>query len=103
MFVSPGMMTWMTSGEVLVTVILGGLGTLVGPAVGAVLVVFLEHQLSGLTRYWHMIMGLVLIVVVVLGNRGFYGQLEYWLTRRRRPVGAAPAASAVEKQEAGRA
>jgi branched-chain amino acid transport system permease protein len=97
MFVSPTMMTWMTSGDALVAVILGGLGTLAGPAVGAVLVVLLEHQLSSLTRYWHLIMGLVLIAVVVLGNRGLYGQLEHWLERRRRP--AQPALSAVEKRE----
>ena len=100
MFVSPTMMNWMTSGEVLVMVILGGLGTLVGPAVGAVLVVFLEHQLSGFTRHWHLIMGLVLIAVVVLGNRGFYGQIEHWLTRRRKPP---QDASAVEKSESSHA
>jgi branched-chain amino acid transport system permease protein len=100
MFVSPTMMNWMTSGEVLVMVILGGLGTLVGPAVGAVLVVFLEHQLSGFTRHWHLIMGLVLIAVVALGNRGFYGQIEHWLTRRRKPP---QDASAVEKSESSHA
>jgi branched-chain amino acid transport system permease protein len=85
MFVSPQMMSWVTSGETLVLVILGGLGTLVGPAVGAVLVTFLEHELSALTAYWHMLMGIVLILVVVLGNRGLYGQIEYMLTRRKAP------------------
>jgi len=86
MFVSPQMLSWVTSGETLVVVILGGLGTLVGPAVGAVLVTFLEHQLSNLTAYWHMMMGLVLILVVLLGNRGAYGLLEDWLSRKRKPV-----------------
>lgn len=91
MFVSPQMMSWMTSGEALVIVILGGLGTLVGPAVGAVLIVFLEHELSDITRYWHMIMGAILIAVVVMGNRGLYGQVEHWLTRRaRRKLPVAP-------------
>lgn len=95
MFVSPQMMNWMTSGEALVVVILGGLGTLVGPAVGAVLIVFLEHELSALTRYWHMIIGVILVLVVVMGNRGLYGQIEYMISQRKRP--AKPTASAVEK------
>ncbi|WP_099864214.1 branched-chain amino acid ABC transporter permease [Pararhizobium haloflavum] len=94
MFVSPQMMGWMMSGEALVIVILGGLGTLVGPAVGAVLFVFLQHEVSELTRYWHMIVGIVLILVVVLGNRGAYGQIEHMIMHRRRPV--APAKSSLE-------
>lgn len=97
MFVSPQMMNWMMSGEVLVVVILGGLGTLVGPAVGAVLIVFLEHELSALTRYWHMIIGIILVLVVVMGNRGLYGQIEHMISRRRKP--AEPAASTIEKKE----
>jgi branched-chain amino acid transport system permease protein len=101
MFVSPEMMSWMTSGEALVIVILGGLGTLVGPAVGAVLFVFLQHELSAVTRYWHMVVGIVLILVVVLGNRGVYGQIEHLIANRRRP--AAPRPSTLEsKAEAGR-
>ncbi|MGH6923719.1 MAG: branched-chain amino acid ABC transporter permease [Propylenella sp.] len=83
MFVSPHMMGWVTSGEVLVVVILGGLGTLVGPALGAVFFIFLEHQLSSFTRHWHMIIGIVLILVVLLGNRGLYGQVEHVLESRR--------------------
>jgi branched-chain amino acid transport system permease protein len=93
MFVSPEMMSWMMSGEALVIVILGGLGTLVGAAVGAVLFVFLQHEVSEVTRYWHMVVGLVLILVVVLGNRGAYGQIEHLLERRKK---VAPKASALE-------
>lgn len=99
MFVSPELMSWMKSGEALVIVILGGLGTLVGPAVGAVLIVFLEHELSDLTRHWHMILGIVLILVVVLGNRGLYGQVEHWLENRTRNS-AHPSSAARESQHA---
>lgn len=95
MFVSPVLMHWMMSGEALVIVILGGLGTLVGPAVGAVLFVFLQHEISSITRYWHMVVGAVLILVVMLGNRGAYGQIEHMITRRRKP--AAPRKSALEE------
>jgi branched-chain amino acid transport system permease protein len=101
LFVSPHMMSWMTSGEALVIVILGGLGTLVGPALGAVFFVFLQHEISAITRHWHMIIGLLLILVVMFANRGLYGQLEHMLGRRRRP--AVPALSPLEEQEARRA
>jgi branched-chain amino acid transport system permease protein len=87
MFVSPQMLNWVVSGEALVVVILGGLGTLVGPAIGAGIFVFLKHEVSSVTVHWHIVVGLVLIAVVVLGNRGIYGQIEHMLSRRaRRPV-----------------
>ena len=82
MFISPELMTWTVSGEALVTVILGGLGTLAGPVVGAVLLVFLKHLISGITNYWHMLIGVILIVAVIAGGRGFYGGLERLIEMR---------------------
>jgi branched-chain amino acid transport system permease protein len=82
-FISPGLLHWTVSGEALVVVILGGLGTLVGPVVGAAVFVFLKHEVQGQTDYWHLFVGLVLIAVVVSGGRGIYGTLEDRLTRRR--------------------
>lgn len=82
MFVSPEMLTWTVSGEALVVVILGGLGTLAGPAVGAVLFVYLKHEVGRYTDYWHMVVGIVLILAVVGGGRGVFGQIEHWLRPR---------------------
>jgi branched-chain amino acid transport system permease protein len=82
MFVSPELLTWTVSGEVLVVVILGGLGTLTGPVAGAVFLVFLKHVSSGLTSYWHLIIGLSLILAVVSGGRGIYGGLEKYIESR---------------------
>ncbi|MGB0085063.1 MAG: branched-chain amino acid ABC transporter permease [Rhodomicrobiaceae bacterium] len=76
MFVSPELMTWTVSGQALVMVILGGIGTLAGPVVGAVFLVFLKYLVSGVTNYWHMIIGLILILAVAVGGRGLYGALE---------------------------
>ena len=100
MFVSPELMTWTVSGEALVTVILGGLGTLAGPVVGAVLLVFLKHLVSGMTAYWHMIIGGVLILAVVAGGRGVYGGLERLIAMRvpRRAQKREPAPSLMEAQ-----
>jgi branched-chain amino acid transport system permease protein len=82
MYISPQMLAWTGSGEALVVVILGGLGTLVGPIWGAILFVFLKHEVSAVTTYWHLVVGLVLIATVVLGNRGIYGQIEFMIENR---------------------
>ncbi len=82
-FISPGLLHWTVSGEALVVVILGGLGTLVGPMLGAAVFVFLKHEIQGQTDHWHLFVGLVLIAVVVSGGRGLYGSLEDRLARRR--------------------
>lgn len=90
MFVSPELLTWTVSGEVLVVVILGGLGTLTGPVVGAVFLVLLKHVASSITSYWHLIIGMSLIIAVLCGGRGIYGSLERFyldrITRRARPA-----------------
>lgn len=82
MFVSPELLTWTLSGECLVVVILGGLGTLVGPVAGAAFLVFLKHFSSQYTSYWHLIIGLSLILAVMSGGRGIYGGFEDFLRSR---------------------
>jgi branched-chain amino acid transport system permease protein len=81
MFVSPEMLVWTVSGEALVVVILGGLGTLAGPALGAAIFVFLKHEVSSLTDHWHMVVGVVLIATVMSGGRGIFGQIEHYADR----------------------
>jgi branched-chain amino acid transport system permease protein len=81
-FISPELLFWTISGEVLIVVILGGLGTLIGPVIGAVAFISLKHQVSGITDHWHIVIGLLLIVIVVAGGRGLYGQSEHWLALR---------------------
>ncbi len=56
-------------------VILGGLGTLIGPVVGAAIVILLRHQLSSYTDFWGFWLGLFLIVVVVSKSNGVVGWL----------------------------
>ena len=82
-YVSPGLLSWTVSGEALVVVILGGLGTLVGPILGAVLFVILKHEISALTPYWHAIVGLILIAVVMSRANGVFGFLETRLAARK--------------------
>ena len=77
-YISPELLVWTLSGEVLLVVILGGIGTLVGPIIGAILLVLMKHSISAYTDYWHIFVGLVLIFAVLGGGRGIFGQAEYW-------------------------
>lgn len=72
-FVSPSMFSWQLSGEFIVFIIIGGTARLFGPVVGAVLFVVLEHFLGGLSDYWHIWFGLLLLVIVLFGRGGLIG------------------------------
>lgn len=82
-FVSPAYMSWHRSGELIVMVILGGIGTLLGGVVGAVVVLLLEEWLSVFTTHWRMGLGLVLILVVLFSPKGIGGLVERLLGRGR--------------------
>ncbi|MGR3492647.1 MAG: branched-chain amino acid ABC transporter permease, partial [Shimia sp.] len=72
-FVSPSMLSWQTSGEIIVFVILGGVGRLMGPVAGALAFVALEHWLGGLSDYWHIYLGALLLGVILFGKGGIVG------------------------------
>ncbi|KPQ05724.1 MAG: branched-chain amino acid transport system permease protein [Rhodobacteraceae bacterium HLUCCA12] len=74
-FVSPSMMAWQMSGELIVIIILGGTGRLFGPVVGAAILVGFEVIFGGLTEHWKFWLGLVLLSVVLFARGGFIGLL----------------------------
>lgn len=74
-FVSPTMLSWHTSGEIMVFVILGGIGRLCGPVAGAGLFILLEHQLGGVSEHWPALLGLLLLGVVLFARGGLIGAL----------------------------
>lgn len=80
-FVSPELFFWTVSGHVLVMTVLGGAGTLVGPMLGALGLFYLEHEVSGLTQSWGLIVGVVFMLVVILAPRGLLGLVEAALRR----------------------
>jgi branched-chain amino acid transport system permease protein len=71
-FVSPSELHLITSAEVLIMVILGGAGTLVGPAIGAGIITFLKNFVSGYTEHWMIILGAIYIATVILAPQGVY-------------------------------
>lgn len=75
-FVSPEMLSWHTSGEIMIFVILGGIGRLFGPLAGAALYILLEHLLGGVSEYWKFLLGLILLAVVLFARGGIIGVLS---------------------------
>ena len=74
-FVSPSMLSWQTSGEIMVFVILGGVGRLFGPAAGATLYILLEHALGDVSEHWLLLLGALLVALVLFARGGVIGIL----------------------------
>jgi branched-chain amino acid transport system permease protein len=72
-FVSPAYMAWQRSGDLLIMVILGGIGTLDGAIIGAAMFMLTEEWLSGLTEHWKVIFGPLLVLVAVFARGGVIG------------------------------
>ncbi len=75
-YVSPGMMHWTISGELMVMVLIGGLGTLFGPIVGSAIFILLEDVLGMYTEHWMVYMGPLLILIVLFAPQGLFGLLS---------------------------
>jgi len=75
-FISPDMISWARSGELIFMVIIGGTGTFFGPLVGTIVFVLLEEFLSLITVYWHLIFGIMLVALVLFGKGGIHGWLS---------------------------
>ena len=78
-FVSPAYMSWQRSGELIVMVIMGGMGSLHGAVIGAAAFLLLEEWLSGFTEHWKVIFGPMLVLIVLFmrgGILGFLGRIS---------------------------
>ena len=74
-YLTPDFMHWTRSGEIMFMVILGGMGTLVGPVLGAIAFLLLEDALSAWTTHWQLVMGPLLILVVLYARGGLLSLL----------------------------
>jgi len=74
-FVSPAVMYWTRSGDLIIMVVLGGMGSVIGPVFGAIALLVLEEVLSGITEYWQIILGPLLLLVVLFARGGIDGLL----------------------------
>jgi len=74
-FVSPSLMSWMVSGELIVMVLLGGAGTVFGPIVGAVSLLLVEEGLKVMTEHWPLVLGPIIVLIVIFLRKGIWGLL----------------------------
>jgi branched-chain amino acid transport system permease protein len=70
------------SGEVVLMTLVGGLGTIFGPVVGAAIIVAMQTQLVGFGQWVTIIQGVIFVVCVLLFRRGVVGELAAWLRIR---------------------
>jgi branched-chain amino acid transport system permease protein len=75
-FVSPAYMSWQRSGELIVMVVMGGMGSLHGAIIGAAAFLLLEEWLSGFTEHWKVIFGPMLVLIVLFMRGGILGFIE---------------------------
>jgi branched-chain amino acid transport system permease protein len=74
-YIAPAFMDWTRSGEIMFMVILGGMGSLPGPALGAFALLIVEDLLAGWTEHWQVILGPLLVLSVLFFRRGLAGLL----------------------------
>jgi len=97
-FVALDAVHWTTSGLVVIMVLLGGMGTRLGPLVGAALFLLLRDFLSTWTDAWGVVTGVIFIVVILVFRQGIVGTIEHLMQSRHIPSqAAAPAVDTVEK------
>ncbi len=98
--VNPAFLSWHQSGQALVVVILGGMGTLLGPVLGAFALIVLEDLVSHVTEHWMLLIGLFVIGVVLFLPRGIVSLIPSRRRMRPRPD-QVPAARDQSMQPAG--
>ncbi len=81
-YVSPSYGAWTASGDLIVMVVLGGMGTVMGPLVGALSLLLVEEWLASLTQHWMAPLGLAIVLIVLTARRGIYGSFHAWARRR---------------------
>jgi len=72
-YATPDLMLWTESGEFIISVMIGGLGTLAGPIIGGVFFTILRDKVSSYVDWYFIVIGLVLVVIVLFMPRGIVG------------------------------
>ena len=74
-YITPGLMSWQQSGDLMFMVILGGMASTAGPVLGAFALLLLEEVLTGWTEHWQVVLGPLLVLSVLFFRRGLAGML----------------------------
>jgi branched-chain amino acid transport system permease protein len=90
-FVSPALLSWQVSGQLLSMVILGSAGTLIGPVFGAAIYLVFQQVLSDYTDHWMIFFGPLLIARVLFVKEGVWGMIVQALRAQELPAAPVPA------------
>jgi branched-chain amino acid transport system permease protein len=83
-YATPDLMLWTVSGEFIIMVMIGGLGTLVGPVIGGAFFIVLQEKVSSYVDWYFMVIGIVLVLIVLFMPRGLFGFRQVLRLRRWR-------------------
>jgi branched-chain amino acid transport system permease protein len=82
-FASPAYMAWTVSGDLILIIIIGGVATILGPLVGAIIYVILETAIAAYTQHWMIVLGPIILFVALFAQRGVYVSFIAWERRSR--------------------
>lgn len=84
-FAAPSYMAWQASGDLIVMIVLGGMGTVLGPVVGALALIVFEEILTSWTTHWMIVLGPVIVLIVLTAKKGLYGYVVDLNSRKSAP------------------
>lgn len=96
-FAAPNYISWHLSGELIVMIVIGGIGLVTGPIFGAIVFLMLEELLKGWTTHWMLVMGPV-IVLIALAGRNQFAWLKTFLNRPPKAAALVPAKATGDAQ-----
>ena len=85
-FVSPGDLDMLATMEALFMVIVGGPGTLIGPAIGSAIMVFLKNFISAFTHRWLMILGSIFVIIILYAPHGLFNAMIHLKEKRKEKI-----------------
>ena len=85
-FATPDLLVWTESGEFIISVMIGGLGTLVGPIIGGAFFTLLRDKVSSVVDWYFIIIGVVLVFIVLVMPKGLLGLRRLFRRARRAPA-----------------
>lgn len=85
LFASPSYLSWQASGDYILMIVLGGMGTVMGPLLGTAVFLLLEEALSGMTQHWMAWIGLFIFMIALFSRRGIWGVVVGQSTKGRQP------------------
>lgn len=78
-FITPSLLYWTVSGEIVLIALMGGIGTLGGPIIGAIAFIFTQDAAVNYAEHWELVFGAIIILFVLFIPEGLYGKLKEYL------------------------